>query len=297
MKQNIIQKNYKHLEQLAKSDNDLLYTEKEIKMHVFGPKELADYQEFQSFDPSNFPSPDCGLTFSEGKDFYENGFCIVKSAVSSSLLLGEARKYINSQYHTWLAMSKRQDDWRMHFLLPLRNEEDFVDSPIEHAPIINILLRSPLILGKLTMLMGSKPAGIFYNQVAYRTPITNKSTKLMEYTVGAEYHIDGQANEFGTRFPDPWTVLICIALVDIDSLNMGNFTIWPGTHASRNWSNYPEEKRIKSLPHFENDYHVALKAGDIVLGKHCLFILSFFSLCFSRSCFITSSRWKECSER
>jgi hypothetical protein len=246
----------------AAEQRPVVYTEKEVKMHVFGPKEVCRSQNFQEFRFEDHPS--CQILFEEAKQFYEDGFCIVKGAVSPTDIL-LARSYINSNYTRWLNMSKRQDDWRIHFLLSLED----LSEPVEHAPMLDLVINSNPLLARLEMLMGSKPNGIFYNQVAYRTPLVNYSPSILNYTPGAEYHIDGQANASGTRFPDPWTVLVGIALVDIENVNMGNFTVWPGTHVSRDWSQYPEEKKLKTLPDLGEPHRVQLKAGDAVL-VHCL---------------------------
>ncbi len=239
-------------------EQGVLYTEKEIKMHVFGPKDLCDSELYFRFKQEDYP--DCKLLPDEALSYHQRGFCFLRDAIDPSRVRA-AREYIDSQYKSWLAMSKRQDDWRIHLLL---NLETLAEVPIEHAPLLNMVLNSPKILGRLEDIIGSKPTSCFYNQVAYRTPLVNYSPSILNYTPGAEYHIDGQANDYGTRFPDPWTVLIAVALVDIDSLDMGNFTVFPGTHASRNWSSYPEEKRLKTLPSLGEPFKVQLKAGDCV---------------------------------
>eukprot|EP01034_Spumella_vulgaris_P034579 gene34579-42655_t len=126
-------------------------------------------------------------------------------------------------------------------------------------------------MDRLRCMMGSEPSGIFYSQVAYRTPVKGSKkvkTKLpsLDYVPGAEYHLDGSANGQGTRFPDPWTVMIGIALVDIQTLDMGNFTVFPGSHTGRDWSRYPEEKVSKTLPTLGETVHVCLPAGGVVFA-------------------------------
>jgi hypothetical protein len=240
-------------------ERHVIYTDKEVKMHVFGPKEMCESVNFSEFKLDEHP--ESRLLLEEAKKFYEDGFCIVSNAVPQEYLT-KARSYINQQYSQWLNTSKRQDDWRMHFLLDL---EDVFSKTVEHAPMLDLILNSNPLLARLEMLMGSKPNGIFYNQVAYRTPLINYSPSLLNYTPGAEYHIDGQSNSLGTRFPDPWTVLVGIALVDIENPEMGNFTVFPGWHTRRHWSDYPEEKKLKTLPDLGEPHRVCLKAGDVVL--------------------------------
>lgn len=224
-------------------------------MHVFGPRTVVNDEILRNLSTGH------SVTDREAKEFLERGFFYGQDMVEVDLLQ-RARSYINEQYKAWLKMSVRQDDWRIQLLVDLHK----LDEPVEHGPIMDVLLQSPKLLAHLEALMGSKPAGIFYNQVAYRTPLINPTPKIMEYTVGSEYHIDGQANNLGTRFPDPWTVLVGVALVDIQTTDMGNFTVFPGTHASVDWCNYPAEKRAKTLPSLGEPFKVCLKAGDVVFA-------------------------------
>jgi hypothetical protein len=206
-----------------------------------------------------------GLQFNEAMDFYTNGFFILEQAVDSCFV-ENCRKYIDSQYCKWLKMSKRQDDWRCHFCLDLKT----FDEPIENAQILDLLLKSPKILGRLNDLM-DELCGIFYTQIAFRTPFplnmkTKKENKqASDYITGAEYHLDGQANASGDRFPDHWTVLVGIALVDILTIEKGNFTVFPTSHTSRDWSFYTEEKKTKTLPNLGEPLKICLHAGDAVL--------------------------------
>ncbi len=233
-----------------------LYTSKEMKMHVDGPKRLCDLTYLKNMTINN------ELCEGDMENFVNSGF-FCKDNIVPPEFIRKARAYINGEYTRWLKISRRQDDWRIHLLVDLKCLDC---EPVEHAPLLDLLLQSPNLLTVLEALMGSKPSGIFYNQVAYRTPLVNPKPSIMDYSVGAEYHIDGQANCFGTRFPDPWSVLVGIALVDIESLDMGNFTVFPGTHRSVNWANYPAEKRNKTLPSLGDPFKVCLKAGSAVLA-------------------------------
>jgi len=230
-----------------------LYTDRELSMHVQGPKGFCDLTILRNYgDPY--------LSLEEAQLFYEDGYFKAPDLVSLSLIT-HARLYINSQYHNWLKISKRQDDWRIHLRV---NFDELSTSPVEHAPLLNLLLQSPGILQRLDKLMNAKPVGCFYNQVAYRTPLKNYKPSILEYTVGAEYHIDGNANATGTRFPDPWSILVGIALVDIETTEMGNFTVFPGFHAQCCWKSYPLEKKMKELPSLGEPKKVCLKAGSVV---------------------------------
>lgn len=144
--------------------------------------------------------------------------------------------------------------------------------PVDHPALMSLLLKSPDLLSRIEQLTASYVSSIFYSQVAFRTPLSAKQVALQaaraapDYSPGAEYHLDGTANSSGTRFPDPWSILVGIALVDITTEDRGNFTVFPGWHTSRDWSNYPEEKRTKTLPDLGTPTHVCLRAGDAVIA-------------------------------
>jgi hypothetical protein len=234
-------------------NNPTLYTDREMSMHVSGPKDFCDTFVLHNYGDSQ-------LSYEEANEFYENGFFCVENQVSHELI-AKARSYINDQYKAWLKESKRQDDWRIHLMLDF---DKLSDEPVEHAPVLDLVIQSPGILQRLENLMDTKPAGCFYNQIAYRTPLVNYKSSVLDYTVGAEYHLDGTANASGTRFPDPWTVLVGIALVDIDALDLGNFTVFPGYHKNYCWKNYSKEKKTKTLPSLGEPTKIRLKAGSVV---------------------------------
>ena len=198
-------------------------------------------------------------------DYFLIGFFIQRNAIDNIDVINNARKYIDDNYNKFLKQSKRQDDWRMHFQQNIYNIDN---RSIEHLPILNLLLQSPKVTDKLRDILGCKLGGVFYSQVALRTPVT-EGNRDEYYSPGAEYHIDGQANASGDRFPDPWSVQIGIALVDITTENMGNFTVFPKGHVSRSWSNYCDEKKNKTLPNLGAPHKVCLRAGDVVF-VHCL---------------------------
>lgn len=237
----------------------VLYTDKEQSLHVSG--------SFGQCHPSPPQTVATSLLVQNGTSFYHDGFFCAENAVSSGLIR-EARKYINGQYKVWLKTSKRQDDWRCHLMVDLSDPE----RAVEHPALMNLLIHSPSLLGWIEALTGARLHSIFYSQVAFRTPLSAKQIAHQlahaapDYSPGAEYHLDGTANSAGTRFPDPWSLLVGIALVDINTEDQGNFTVFPGWHVRRDWSAYPEEKRTKSLPDLGTPTHVCLKAGDAVIA-------------------------------
>jgi hypothetical protein len=245
----------------------IFYTEKELNLHVNGISQPCQRLP----DPTEVVAN--GIDFfsdDELRQFCAKGFISIDSAVDP-MLLRNARIYVNSQYSRWLKLTKRQDDWRCHLMLDLTQPPDV---PIEHPDIIKLLLHSPKLINRIYQLTKSSIAGIFYSQIAFRTPLPAKFRKHggsaaeqpPDYSPGAEYHLDGQANSSGTRFPDPWSLLVGVALVDIVVEDMGNFTVFPGFHTSRDWSRYPEEKRTKTLPDLGTPVHVCLRAGDAVIA-------------------------------
>lgn len=201
------------------------------------------------------------LQKAEALRFFNDGFFIAQDCIDTKVL-SDARLYINSNYHNFLNLSKRQDDWRLHYLADLTR----FDKPFEHVPILNLLVKSPHVIAKIESLMGTEISGIFYSQIALRTPVGDNASKEENYSPGAEYHIDGQANGAGDRFPDHWTIQIGIALVDIMNQDMGNFTVFPGSHSSRSWIDYCKEKKSKTLPCLGKPHKICLKAGDVVFA-------------------------------
>jgi hypothetical protein len=234
-----------------------IYTEKEERMHVTGDKGLVDttfLRECQGQVGKAF------LSEEEKTNFLEKGYMCSRAVINSDAI-DEARQYIDRNYSKWLKQTRRQDDWRIHHRLHFSSLHEEID----HPAILNLVLQSPLLLEKIVALLQCPPGGIFYNQVAYRTPLPHDCPeKVLEYTSGAEYHIDGQANAYGTRFPDPWTLLIGVALVDLERTDMGNFTLFPGTHVL-DWSDYPNQKKEKTLPDLGEPYRASLRRGDVVI--------------------------------
>lgn len=211
-----------------------------------------DYEE-----ASKYP-----LVLGESLLFHQNGYFIMKDAVDLELIK-KCRLYVDENYISFLKKSKRCDDWRLHFVQSIDCCEEGISPTIDHIPVVNLLLKSPKIIGKIVGLMGRQLSGIFYSQIALRTPVS-KQHRCEYYVPGAEYHIDGQANNSGERFPDHWTIQIGIALVDIDTKQMGNFTVFPGFHSSIKWNNYCHQKITKTLPHLGDGERICLKAGDCI---------------------------------
>lgn len=231
-------------------------------MHVTGECRACDVSYLVD---SQTHIAESSLSPERQREFIDNGF-FTATGVIESHIIRDARQYIDQKYKSWLKQSRRQDDWRMHYQLHFSKLQE----PVEHAPVLDLLLQSPRLLQTITALLKCSPGGIFYNQVAYRTPLpADCPVKVLDYTSGAEYHIDGQANQFGTRFPDPWSLLIGVALVDLSRTDMGNFTVFPGSH-TLDWSTYPQQKREKTLPDLGKPHHVALCAGDVVVCHNLL---------------------------
>jgi hypothetical protein len=225
-------------------------------LHIVGANK-SSVSQINYIDASHYP-----LLKNEAMAFFNNGYFILCNGVNQALI-DDARKYVDSNYINFLKMSKRCDDWRLHFEQDISYDINANGPLIDHIPIVNLLVKSPIVIGKLVGLIGREISSIFYSQIAYRTPVPKKN-RFEYYTPGAEYHLDGQANSNGDRFPDHWTVQIGIALVDIKSKSMGNFTVFPGKHSSICWNNYCELKKSKMLPHFDNEERICLNAGDVI---------------------------------
>ena len=156
-------------------------------VHVPGKKSLALSEQGPAEPP---------VDAAEASDFISNGYFCLKDAVSKESV-EQARQYIDDNYNFWQSISKRSDDWRCHFELRF----DRLSSPVEHGKLLDLLFASPKVMAKVRSLIG-EPSGIFYTQIALRTPI--KKLKSPEHTHSlnngrGDYHIDGQANDSGVR--------------------------------------------------------------------------------------------------
>ncbi|RYG94719.1 hypothetical protein EON65_57060, partial [archaeon] len=138
-------------------DFTVLYTPKEHVMHVYGPKAVVDSS---IYDHHCLEGSNQVLSRQNALDFYHNGFYVAHNVLDNDLI-NKARVYIDENYTAWLQKSRRQDDWRMHLNLDLTD----LSHPIEHAPILNLVLQCPAMLERLSGLMGCPPSGFFYNQV------------------------------------------------------------------------------------------------------------------------------------
>lgn len=163
--------------------------------------------------------------------FARDGYCILRGAVPTDVV-DAARRYVASHEAAWRAQERtRPDDWRMHF-------EQRFNRPLAdgHAPVLDLL--RPLV--DAICGFGRRPVGVFYTQLAYRSPSKGKPVTA--------YHIDGEANADGDRFPDHFSLIVGVALSRQLDRNCGNFTVFPGAHTARNWTDYPDLKRRRALP-------------------------------------------------
>ena len=227
-------------------------------LHVTGPKQVISPVDYIS-------ASEHVLSREEAEDFYDKGYFLLEDGVSTDLLQ-EARQYVDDNWKNFTKQSKRCDDWRLHYHLELTDADG---QEVEHAPILNLLLKSPKIIGRIKCMIDREISGFFYNQIAYRTPVDAKH-RTEYYAPGAEYHIDGQANCSGERLPDHWTIQLGIALVDMTTKDMGNFTVFPGYHTKMKWDHYCEQKKTKTLPNLGEPDRIALKAGDVVFAHFLL---------------------------
>mmetsp|Transcript_16372 Transcript_16372/g.19927 ORF Transcript_16372/g.19927 Transcript_16372/m.19927 type:complete len:315 (+) Transcript_16372:44-988(+) len=183
-----------------------------------------------------------------GKCIGRDGYGILRGAVSKSKI-DAARAYIKENWDIWDNEPRcRCDDWRTHFLQGYGNI--LIDG---HAAVAEIL--SPRMVATAERLTKRKVCGVLYTQIAFRTPLKKKPR------FGTAYHIDGEANAQGARFPDHFSLLVGIALSPQNEQGNGNFTVFPGTHL-RDWSTYPDLKRNRSLPHLTNGRQLCLDVGD-----------------------------------
>lgn len=159
--------------------------------------------------------------------FVEQGFIVKKSMIPDSLIM-KCRQYIDQCWDLWMSEARRPDDWRFHFMLDTHSSTLNQDND----PILRLFTQSASLQQNLRSILGDI-GGVFYTQVAIRTPIlppadvdgrskskrrkcvdTISCQRFHDLKKRTDYHIDGQANVTGSRFPDLWTVLVGIALND-----------------------------------------------------------------------------------
>lgn len=139
----------------------------------------------------------------------------------------------------------------MHFLQPLDGTKRLRDG---HQPIAELICSSQSIFDFVVDLArGRSPSAVFYTQVAYRTP-AKPSTPPLRPT---SYHLDGEANAIGSRFPDHFSIIVGVALSPQLVVGMGNFSatqhlesyafsvvhaaVFPGAHL-QDWTMYANSK-------------------------------------------------------
>lgn len=170
------------------------------------------------------------------EEFGRDGFVVVPNAVPGDVV-ERAQRYVSEMWSDWASQSRcRSDDWRMHYMQRLDGTSPLVDG---HAAIADLVCASQPIFDIVTALTGGRhPDRVFYTQVACRTPYKSRG----KYRDGG-YHIDGEANVLGSRFPDHFSLIVGIALTPQLAPGGGNFTVYPGAHL-RNWASYADLKRF-----------------------------------------------------
>ena len=151
--------------------------------------------------------------------FRDRGFLILKDAAASDAI-ARAAAYVATHEACWSAPSgTRPDDWRMH-------RDQRLDAPVAdgHLPILD-LLREPRLAAAIRCLAGAEAHAVSYTQVARRTPAPRKARR--KNLPDTSYHIDGEANASGARFPDVFSLLVAVALTPHERPGMGNLTVFP----------------------------------------------------------------------
>ena len=235
-------------------------------VHIPGPKVVPNLDLLQSSTSVKHTKL---ITPAEANSFISRGYFEVKNAVPMELVT-ETKQYIDKNYTKFSQISKRSDDWRCHFQIDF-NTIAATNAAIEHGALLNLLTCSEEVMSRVRQLLKTPPNGIFYTQIALRTPMKNSQLKSTEHTEslnsgGSDYHIDGQANESGDRFPDHWTLQVGICLSDQVVSNGGNFTVFPGCHTSVDWSRYCDMKKAGTLPDLGPPTQIQLMAGDAIFA-------------------------------
>lgn len=190
-----------------------------------------------------------------------SGWCVVARACSVDAV-ATARAYVAARGIDWALPRLRPDDWRCHLSQGLDAGSRVPDG---HAALLALLRDSPVLAAILRALGGgAMPREVLYTQVAYRTPLRRRRGERDDRP-GTAFHIDGEANARGARFPDHFSLLVAVALSDQRAPDGGNLSVFDGHHARTNWSAYPDLKRRRALPDLGRATQIALAPGDAAL--------------------------------
>lgn len=233
----------------------MLYTHNEL--HV-PPGEDAGYI-LSPWSPPAAPADDDDAL--AASSLAENGWCILPRACSDASVAA-ARAYVAARRDDWALSRLRPDDWRCHLDQPLGAGAAVADG---HASLLSLLRDSGALARLLAALGGGAlPDGVLYTQAAYRTPLAKRRGRRDERP-GTSYHIDGEANASGARFPDHFSLIAAVALSDQAAPDAGNLAVFDGHHVATNWARYPDRKRRRDLPDLGTPTQLRLAPGDVAL--------------------------------
>ena len=182
---------------------------------------LQEYEKLtdQPFDDSEYLYTHDALTVPRGDDagqllaprpqcdadsqldvaaFRDRGFLILKDAAASDAI-ARAAAYVATHEACWAPSGTRPDDWRMH-------RDQRLDAPVAdgHLPILD-LLREPRLAAAIRCLAGSEGARRVVHPSRPADPAPRKARR--RDLPDTSYHIDGEANSSGARFPDVFSLL------------------------------------------------------------------------------------------
>ncbi|KAJ9451763.1 hypothetical protein DIPPA_04669 [Diplonema papillatum] len=200
------------------------------------------------------------LTTSDKSQFMDNGF-LQKTKLVPQALVDQALMHINNELCKEGAVTTGPHG-------PM-----YVKSLTLHPSLTALFYATPVWQYVECLLGKEKAEHVWGAQVALRPPephLYNNDELCAMYTAGDKYHIDGW-----DKSHSEFTLLVGVTLTPAPKVNMGNFTVWPGSHCDILRHVRDRHTSGKGLetekPNF-NRSGLQLKAepGDVVFAHHKL---------------------------
>jgi hypothetical protein len=156
------------------------------------------------------------LTYEQKQTLYDQGFVKLPSIVPKELV-GEALRAINASLG-----SEGIDPAQ----LPTFRSQSYCPEVTTTAPIVRLLNASPLWSLAESAIGPEAIQSVQYGQIALRFPVMREVTRAIPHLDGMYSPNNGVPEGTIRNF----TALVGVFLSDIPHDDMGNLTVWPGTH-------------------------------------------------------------------
>lgn len=169
------------------------------------------------------------ISFSEFKHFYENGFVVCRNVINKELIQA-ANKIVNYwisksiPYNTNTSTTTTNDFKEVSFL-PSNQGFELIGDINSDLDILALYYKSPLIHILQYMLGDGDVERITSAQIITTFPTLELIESPALY--GDKWVIDGFTNSGGHS---PYTLLVGVALTDINEINHGNFCVHSTSH-------------------------------------------------------------------